>query len=126
MDMPIINFETLSLSAEQMEIVKACLGRQNRLRSAKPKNNGFAAYVWRMVAFQISSNRQHHCMPMTADFDLPQEYWGRGVDGTCTESANKRREKIKELEIIVDAMVNSVPKNQWKGVIRWGQALGAL
>lgn len=126
MTMPQINLEAINLSPSDMEIVNACLGRANRLRSAKPKENGYAAYVWRLVAFQISNNSQHHCMPMTADFDMPQEYWGRGEDGSCTESANKRRAKCKELDMIVDVMVNSVPKSQWKGVIRWGRAFGAL
>lgn len=89
------------------------------LRSTKPKD-GEAAYVWRMVAFNVSPNRQHQCMPMTADFDMPDHYWGD--DG----AAKRRRARCKELDVLVDALVKAVPKEQWHGVRRWGHALGAI
>jgi hypothetical protein len=39
------------------------------IRRSKPKD-GNAAYVWRMVAFSVSTDPKQHCMPMTADFDV--------------------------------------------------------
>jgi hypothetical protein len=49
--------------------------KQGNLRATKP-NDGNAAYVWRMVAFSLSTNPRHHCMPMTADFgvSVPDDY----------------------------------------------------
>jgi hypothetical protein len=39
----------------------------------------------------------------------------------------KRRAYMKtELDPLVDLIVDSIPKNQWAGVYRWGRALGAL
>jgi hypothetical protein len=39
------------------------------IRASKPKD-GNAAYVWRMVAFSVSTDRRQQCMPMTADFGV--------------------------------------------------------
>lgn len=133
-------------SQEERDIVKAIIGQQNRLRSSKPKLdsdiNRLASYVWRIVAFQISPNSQHHCIPMTAEFDLPAKYWPSGFptysdfndpNRVLTEyeiGAEKariaRKEKIAQLNILIDKIVNTVPKSEWKGVIRWGRALGQL
>lgn len=74
---------------------------------------GEAAYVWRMVAFQVSKNHQHQCMPVMADSYL---------DGNSQE----RRERIKELDALVKKIVDCVPMNQWHGVKRWGQAFGVI
>jgi hypothetical protein len=142
MKMPVLNVSTENLSQEQKEIVSAITGQQSRLRSSKPKINGLAMYVWRMVAFQVSPNSQHHCMPMTADFDLGNEYWPQGFptysdfnDPNRVKTAyeiesdnahNKRKAKIAELDVLVNIIVNSVPKEQWYGVSRWGRALGHL
>jgi|GEM_PF-4563203 len=43
--------------------------KNGELRSTKPKD-GNAAYVWRMVAFSLSTNPRHRCMPVTADFGV--------------------------------------------------------
>lgn len=74
-------------------------------------NSGRTAYIWRMVAFQVSPISQHQCMPVTADFDLPGDF-------------DKRREEAKALDAIVEKIVNSIPPSQWYGVARWGRALG--
>ena len=126
-DMPTINVESLKnhLDSAQMEIAKACLGRNDRLRASKPKD-GFAAYVWRMVAFQVSPNSQHHCRPMTAEYGFPSDYFGRDAQGSYEESSARRKAKVAELTLIVDAMVETLPKSQWHGVKRWGRALGQL
>jgi hypothetical protein len=89
------------------------------LRSSKPKKDGEAAYVWRMVAFQVSSKPQHHCMPCTADFDLPQEYWEKGA-------YEKRHNRIRELDAIANQIVDLIPKSQWHGIHRWGNVFGQI
>jgi hypothetical protein len=76
---------------------------------------GRIAYIWRMVAFQISPKSEHHCMPVTADFDLP---------GRC--GSDERKAAMAECDRIVEAVVDSVPKTQWNGIIRWGQVFGVV
>ena len=44
-------------------------GKDGEIRASKPKD-GNAAYVWRMVAFSVSTISRHHCMPVTADFGV--------------------------------------------------------
>lgn len=74
---------------------------------------GKIAYIWRMVAFFVSPKSQHHCMPCTADFSLP---------GTVKES----HALAKELDQIVDKVVDTIKKSEWHGVRRWGQAYGQI
>ena len=74
---------------------------------------GNAAYVWRMVAFQISPNPKHQCMPCTATFDLPGPH-------------EHQRFLAEELDLIVKEIVDAVPPRQWHGVIRWGQVFGQI
>lgn len=133
----------LFLGSRDMEIARRCLGRMSSeseglLRSSKPdpKRDGEAAYVWRMVAFQVSPHHAHHCMPMMAEFDLPAEFWTRRSDCAADTpeeqsrillaTSEKRKARIRELDLIVDAVVGTVPKDQWHGIHRWGQVLGAL
>ncbi len=120
---------------------------KGKLRASKPKD-GEAAYVWRMVAFICSPVSQHQCMPMTAEFDLPQQYWGPrdmperfGARNdpaayrawhdsdeyrAATDTARaRRRQRVKELQAIADALLETVPKRQWTGAIRWARALGS-
>jgi len=68
---------------------------------------GETAYVWRMVAFYISPINQHHCMPVMADCDLP------------ADDFDERMALAKELDKVVDKIVNTVPVEQWHGVARW-------
>lgn len=129
--MPVIDLSKTDLAGRDLEIAQACLNK-GRLRSTKPKD-GEAAYVWRMVAFMISPNRTHQCMPMTADFDMPKEYWGpvpsvrdEAYYEAVSAAAERRRARCKELDKIVDKMVDTVDKNQWHGVHTWGRAFGVL
>ena len=103
----------------EAETVGRILGRGGHLRASKPKLDGTkeagrAAYVWRMVAFYVSSNPRHQCMPVCADFDLRESDW------------NTRRALCKELDVLVDKITNTIPTEQWAGVRRWGQALGRI
>ena len=121
--MPVVTFPS-TLDASLRPLFDKIVGRGGRLRASKPPvskddpTSGEAAYVWRMVAFQVSPNGKHHCMPCTADFDLPTIYWDR----TDPSSHDRRRARIKELDAVVDAIVNTVPKNEWHGIRRWSRA----
>lgn len=103
---------------DKTEIVMVVMKNGKGLRSSKPKvdnskpNTGRSAYVWRMVAFQVSKNPVHHCMPCTAEFSL------------CDSDWEIRKEVLKELDFIVENIVSLIPKEQWYGVKRWAKALG--
>lgn len=87
---------------------------ENRLRASKPEcDNGEASYVWRMVAFEVSPKSQHHCIPVTADFGMSLNY-------------EERRTRCNELDVVVDAIVNSIPKNEWHGISRWRRGFGMV
>lgn len=92
-----------------------CLRASKPSPSVGPKfglDAGEVQYVWRMVAFFISSNPQHHCMPVCADFYLPYADY------------QQRRQRSKELDLLVDAIVDTVAPANWHGVARWSRALG--
>lgn len=121
------------LSADELAIAGAIIATKGKnkglLRASKPKveytivekdgrklrmptlETGRAAYVWRMVAFQVSPIGQHHCLPILADFDLPG-------------SVEEARAEAKRLDVLVEKIVNAIPKSQWSGIHRWARALG--
>jgi len=80
------------------------------LKSTRPKvhpddpQSNLAAYVWRMAAFYISANPDHHRMPMSAFFFLP-------------DHADK--ELVQRLDKLVDKITATVPKTQWHGLMAW-------
>ena len=128
MMMPKVNLEQLeaNLTEEEFNITKNFLKKDGSIRSTKPKINdkesitGKSAYVWRMVVFMVSPKLQHQCMPVTASFDLPaiadNGKW-------CSQIA---REQEAELKNVIDAVVDSIPKNEWHGVQRWAKAFGGF
>jgi hypothetical protein len=88
-------------------------GHEYDYANDKDKEAGIAAYVWRMVAFQVSDNPKHTCMPVLAFCDLPQHYQG------------EERKSIERMaDAIVKAIVDSIPPSEWRGVARWGRAMG--
>lgn len=103
------------------------ISKNGILRASKPKVNkedfksGCAAYVWRMVAFQISTNPKHHCMPCTAEFDIEL----RTSDGRWDVRGVHEYTKLV-LDPIVSSIVDAVPKSEWHGIKRWGQAFGQI
>ena len=126
--MPAIN---VSLSDPFVsEIARQIVKSDGTLFASKPKKaSGFAKYVWRMVAFQISPIGQHHCMPMTADFDV--NYTDIGYEKMLMwnepgsdEQRRSMKAMLKVLDDVTDAIVNTVPKNQWHGISRWARAMG--
>jgi hypothetical protein len=152
LEMPQVKLDTLktTLTAAQMEIVMGVVAKRGdvqRLRASKPaKESGSVQYVWRMVAFMVSPHSQHHCMPVGADFYVTDseyrhrtdKYVPRAETEHDRETVSKwdaktwermhrgeqRRNYIKqELDPIVDAIVDTIPKNQWRGVHRWHQAI---
>ena len=126
--MPKISY--IPKSSEEKKILGLITNRE-RLRATKPpipkrvKINygnwvyetkegamqGRAAYVWRMVAFMVSPKSNHHCMPVSARFDLP---------GTLQEV----KIEMELLDKLVDRIVDSVDKSEWYGIVRWGRVLG--
>ena len=111
----------IALSGRGLEIARACVNRTGYLRAAKPKEDGEAMYVWRMLALYLSPHRHHHCMPVMAEFYLPDQYW-TGTGATPEQvvaCADMRRLRMKELDRIVDVVTDLVPKEQWHGMIRW-------
>lgn len=115
--MPQINLEALSATPEEMAIISKVLNK-NKIRASKPvvkkddPTTGEAYYVWRNVVFIVSQNPTHQCMPVMADFDIQ------------IKDYKERRIRCKELDVLVDKIVNLVPKDQWHGISRWGRALG--
>lgn len=103
------------LSSEAKEIFDAItINRKGIrvLRASKPqKATGEQKYTWRMVAFYMSRNPQHHCMPVCASFDLEGSF-------------DERRETEKRLKIIEDEIINAQPVQNQFGLRRWAMAMG--
>lgn len=113
------------LTADEMLIFQLIRGRGGHLRASKPavdKSNhitGKAAYVWRLVAFMVSDKSAHHCMPVTADFDLPAYVDGKWSCRAASEMADSLNPLIKKI-------TNAVPLQHSHGAMRWGRALGMI
>jgi hypothetical protein len=120
--MPIINLAAADLTETEyalcLPIVSTKGKNKGSLRASKPTGNGDSAYIWRMVAFQISPIGQHHCLPMMADFDIE-------IPETVSreERFQWRRNRAKELNAIADKLVNQIPTSKWHGIARWSTAM---
>lgn len=125
MKYPKIDTTTIDLTPEERRIAEIIVKRDGTLRASKPKAPkgadaetqrlySEAAYVWRMVAFFVSPNPRHHHMLVTADFSMKTADYG---------GYKERRRRIKELDVLVNKIVDAVPVTQWNGVRRWSQAL---
>jgi hypothetical protein len=107
MNYPIIQVNSDEFTAEELSLIWQIKNHTTgTLRSDKPKD-GRAAYVWRMVAFQVSPNPQHHCMPVTADF------------GINCKDYTERRAITDKLDELVKRIVDGIPMSQWHGVHAW-------
>lgn len=126
MTQPFPNTENLTDSERKIADLTVVTRGANkgRLRSSKPEAPkgadaetkmlyGSAAYVWRMTAFLIGSNRQDSCMPVTADFGIPiRDYKERMA--YCKN----------ELDPLVDKLTENVPASH--GARAWGRAFGII
>ena len=121
-EMPEIDVEKVVTDSEQERAILARILNKGALKASKPAirkgteneyTDRCATYVWRMTAFLVSQNPVHQCMPVCADFDLPGKY-------------DERRALSKQLDELVDRIVDSIPPSQWHGVRRWGQAFGMV
>lgn len=136
--MPSVDWTKLAnLSEYELNIVNRFVKKNGQIRKSKPETvkqsrikdasqsfgyrldytneedarQGIAAYVWRHVVFSVSPEPQHHCMPVL-DF--------------CYLPHGDHREWHDKLMPIIDAVTNAVPKSEWHGVRRWGQAFGLV
>ncbi len=66
---------------------------------------GETAYIWRMVAFYVSPQQAHHSMPITCFFEFPLK-----------ASTPEGKALVRRLDIIVDAIVDTIHPSQWYGV----------
>ncbi len=103
----------LRASAPAVAVVGKAKNRWGSAINVYDQTDAAGYYVWRMVAFQVSPVSQHQCMPVTDDLYLSGDM-------------DERRARAKELDRLIDAIVNTVPKAQWHGINRWGRALGYL
>jgi len=112
MKMPRIDLTVLwkKLSKDDMAIVRRIIREDTwRLRTTRPilresNESRYAAYVWRMVAFLVSPNSKHHCMPTTCFWWLP-----KNMDKTAMQRLNR----------LVDEITDTVPANEWWGCLAW-------
>lgn len=131
MNMPIIPLD--HLTAEEREMAQGIVATQGknkgRLRAGKPKieydivekngrklrypndKTGKTAYLWRMVAFHVSPISQHQCLPIMANLDLPGNY-------------DESVALAKEMDVIVNKIIDAMPRKEWQGINRWARALG--
>jgi hypothetical protein len=128
MNMPEINLDAIAnLTDEEKSIVKQTLNK-GRLRASKPKKQetytyqgrlyrrnlkGESAYVWRMLCFYLIDQHPHSCMPVSADFEV--------CDVSVPQSEVRKR--VKELDIIVDKVMASLPSHVKRGLMRWQRVL---
>ena len=114
-----IDLSKAQLDEWELGIAKGILKRDGTLYKSRPKNApGETQYVWRMVAFFISPEARHQCIPASAEFYLPDQFW------YGEKAWDQRRELVAKLTRIVDAIVDVVPVEQRHGVMAWGRAFG--
>ena len=117
-----LNLDTANLNTEDLDLARGIVKPNGDLYGSKPKDaRGETQYIWRMVAFTLSDKPRHWCLPVTAEFDLPDEYWGKG-----TETADRRRELTRHLDSIADAITKTVPVMEQPGTARWARAFGVI
>jgi len=127
--MPKLDLDAANLTKEERELAQGILATQGpnkgNLRASKPKvtrtkmadgtwqrEGGEMAYIWRNVAFMVSPNPKHQCLPMMAFCDLPGE-WG-----------DEQRELAARLDDIADRIAATAPA-AWLhgGVARWANLI---
>lgn len=121
--MPEIDLSEVDMNDEEMALAKKIMNGK-RVRASRPplgkdNENGEAAFLWRHVVFFVSPKPQHHCIPVTASFYLPDKFWDRN-DPNKWEVLKKRE---KELMDLADRITKSLPAEKQYGVLRWAGVL---
>lgn len=117
MTQPTIDFS--KLSGETLQIAQQIFKKNGTLYASKPKSaNGDAKYVWRHLSFHISTNPQHHCMPVTASFDLET------YDENGKWSSRLAMVRENELKVHINKILDLVPTHKQAGTMRWARAFG--
>ncbi len=89
-------------------------GREITTKTRTPEEvTGKAAYLWRMVAFEVSPDRRHSCMPVMAFCDLPDR-----------ESREERCELENELNALAAKICDTIHPADRHGLKRWASAFG--
>lgn len=107
--------------ADRQEIITIVTKNGKGIRASRPKyfddkpNTGRAAYVWRNAVFYVSKNPAHQCIPAMAEFYL--------CDADYKVGLKELHEFMKELDTIVDEIINKIPKTEWHGLRRWSSIL---
>ncbi|MEM4396758.1 MAG: hypothetical protein QXR30_03840 [Candidatus Woesearchaeota archaeon] len=125
-DMPCVseNFFTVAQLKypEYYNCIKKIFSRNTlQIRSSfpKPQENPVAYYIWRNVVFNISPKPQHQSMPITSCYYLKKTDY-QNYEGEY--DYKKRLNFTRELDKIVNFIVNNIPKKYWHGVRRWSRA----
>lgn len=117
-----LNLAAMGLTDLERNMVAPIIAHKGKnagaLRASKPDHaSGDSQYIWRMVAFTLSRDPKHWHMPICADLDID-------VPIGVMSRSKYRTERAKHLDKIVDKVCDSIPKEQWYGVIRWKSLLG--
>lgn len=117
-----LNLDVMGLTDLERDMVAPIIASKGKnagsLRASKPDHaSGDSQYIWRMVAFTLSTDPKHWCMPICADLDIE-------VPAGVESRSKYRAERAKRLDDIVDKVCNSIPKEQWYAIRRWKGILG--
>lgn len=120
------------------DVIENLTGRKG-LRTAKPKTNGFDAYVWRMARFHSGIDPT---MPVTCDWDLEnyiESFMGKrpkfaakyyGSTDTEVEAYENYKKTVAEYRKIGDEYADKVCDhfglNKFAAAYRWGKAFGMI
>jgi hypothetical protein len=121
-EMPKVNLRLLHLvlPREAYALVKRIVDTETwRIRRSRPviikdeageltMHCACATYMWRMLVFMVSPLQKHQCMPVAAYYYLPR-----------LASDTDIKKLVKQLDGIVDVIMDTIPANQWYGVHRW-------
>jgi hypothetical protein len=106
-------------TAPDYKVVLENVKGRKGLRTQKPKNCGFSAYVWRMARFHGGIDMT---MPVMCEFDLANY-----ADHSYTKGD---KDQFKALRTVADQMADNVCKDlgldNTRAARRWGRALGYL
>jgi len=122
-EMPKVDLEKLATTNREAFYYAEAIVKKDgsgSIRASRPTldrdkpETGERAYVWRMLVFYVSSRPKHQCMPVMAECYLPQDDY------------DDRKDRAKELDVIVDTILDAVPAHERYGLKRWGEAFGMI